>query len=212
MIIPLHEEIFHLAESEDSIVLEKLLAPPFDILIRLHNKWEFQTMMKRFGFDVPEAHLCRNVEDVRNLDLSREWAVKPVYGRASSKVHHLKPGKPFTEDIAMSTTTIITLLRSGCQASDIAAMVLFGMVEPKRRASIQSWTRLTVARPSTSSSNTMIESTNTLRSSLLSFQRWPRSWPLTSSKLVTDWWLWNVIPGRPVVSTYGAIHLPSHGL
>lgn len=102
LIIPVHEEIFYLAECGDEEILKRLLAPPWEVLVRLHNKWEFSKMMRRFGLDVPEAHLCKSKEDIKNLDLSREWAVKPVFGRASGNVYHLKPGKDVPEDIDVS--------------------------------------------------------------------------------------------------------------
>ncbi|THC94569.1 hypothetical protein EYZ11_005968 [Aspergillus tanneri] len=51
-------------------------------------------MMRRFELDVPAAQLCRNMDDIRKLDRSKEWAVKPVFGRANTNVHHLRPGEP----------------------------------------------------------------------------------------------------------------------
>ncbi|KAG4425335.1 hypothetical protein IFR04_001485 [Cadophora malorum] len=89
LIIPLHEEIFHLASCGDKEILDRLFAPKFDILYRLHNKWTFSALMLELGFDVPEAHLCRSSDDVRALDRSKEWAVKPILGRGSTGVHHL---------------------------------------------------------------------------------------------------------------------------
>jgi len=58
IVIPLHEEIFFLAECDEKTILDKMFAPPWSILVRLHNKWEFMNMMRRFDLDVPEAHLC----------------------------------------------------------------------------------------------------------------------------------------------------------
>jgi len=89
LIIPLHEEIFHLASCGDKEILERLFAPKFDILYRLYNKWTFSALMLELGFDVPEAHLCKSLEDIRALDKSKEWAVKPILGRGSAGVHHL---------------------------------------------------------------------------------------------------------------------------
>jgi hypothetical protein len=89
LIIPLHEEIFYLASCKDKEILDRLFAPKFDILYRLHNKWTFSALMLELGFDVPEAHLCKSSDDVRALDKSKEWAVKPILGRGSTGVHHL---------------------------------------------------------------------------------------------------------------------------
>ncbi len=99
LVVPMHEEILFLAQCDEQDIKSRLLAPPFGLLVRLHNKWEFTKLMTRIGLDMPEAHLCRSIEDVRNLDLSREWALKPVYGRASTNVYHLKPGEPIPEDL-----------------------------------------------------------------------------------------------------------------
>lgn len=89
LIIPLHEEILHLASCGDKEILDRLFAPKFEILYRLHNKWTFSALMLKLGFDVPEAHLCKSLGDVRALDRSKEWAVKPILGRGSTGVHHL---------------------------------------------------------------------------------------------------------------------------
>ncbi len=89
LIIPLHEEIFYLASCGDAEILDRLFAPKFDILYRLHNKWTFNALMLELGFDVPEAHLCKTLDDIRALDKSKEWAVKPILGRGSTGVHHL---------------------------------------------------------------------------------------------------------------------------
>lgn len=98
LIIPLHEEIFFLAECDDPDIQKRLFAPPFEILMRLHNKWEFSKWLTQIGIDTPKAWLCRNMDDVRKLDATKEYALKPVFGRASSKVYHLKPGQPPPED------------------------------------------------------------------------------------------------------------------
>ncbi|RHZ55343.1 hypothetical protein CDV55_102000 [Aspergillus turcosus] len=92
-IIPIHEEGFCLAESKDPEILQKLYAPPWEVLIRLHSKWEYAKMARGIGLGVPEFHLCSSMDDVRRLDPLKEWAVKPVFGRANTNVHHLRPGK-----------------------------------------------------------------------------------------------------------------------
>lgn len=101
LIIPLHEEILYLAECGDREVLDRLFAPPIDALLRLHNKWTFTQFLKRVGLDYPQSTLCRSMDDIRELDRTKEWAVKPVFGRAATKVYHLKPDEPLPEvDIA----------------------------------------------------------------------------------------------------------------
>lgn len=93
IIVPLHEEIFYLAECQDRQITDRLFTAPFRDLYRLHNKWEYSRLLKSLDLDQPEAHLCANVEDVKKLDHSRDWALKPVLGRGSTGVHHLKSGR-----------------------------------------------------------------------------------------------------------------------
>ncbi|KAK5128768.1 hypothetical protein LTR85_000101 [Meristemomyces frigidus] len=96
-IIPVHEEVFFLAECGEREILDRLFAPPFELLVRMHNKWEFTKMMTRLKLDVPEAHLCKNYEDAEKLAVDKYehgLALKPCFGRASTGVHHLKPGEP----------------------------------------------------------------------------------------------------------------------
>lgn len=102
LVIPMHEEIFYLAGCREEEILRRLLAPPFATLIMLHNKWEFSHFLLRIGLDTPAASLCRSIEDVRALDCTKELALKPVFGRGSSNVHHLVPGKPQPENIPVS--------------------------------------------------------------------------------------------------------------
>ncbi|KAF3915377.1 hypothetical protein AA313_de0206765 [Arthrobotrys entomopaga] len=100
LIIPMHEEIIHLAGSDDPEILKRLLSLPKPILLRLHNKWEFSQWMEKIGLGVPKHYLCETLDDVRNLpDLDKtEYALKPIFGRASQSVFHLKPGKELPLD------------------------------------------------------------------------------------------------------------------
>lgn len=96
LVIPIHEEIFYLAwaAESDHELRSKLFAPSFKTLIRMHNKWEFARFLTSIGLDAPESRLCKSYEDVQDLDNGKEWALKPVFGRASLNVFHLCPGKP----------------------------------------------------------------------------------------------------------------------
>lgn len=95
MIIPIHEEIFYLAESYDKEITERLFAPSFSTLYELHNKWEFHRTLNRCRLDTADTHLCTTRGDIDRLDRSLEWALKPALGRASAGVHHLRPGQEF---------------------------------------------------------------------------------------------------------------------
>ncbi|KAF2171917.1 hypothetical protein M409DRAFT_63457 [Zasmidium cellare ATCC 36951] len=105
MVIPIHEEIFHLAGSKEPQILSRLFAPPFDLLVRLHHKFEFSRLMREVGLDVPESYLCKDMHDVMNLPVDKYphgMALKPCFGRASSGVYHLRPGEPIPDDIDIS--------------------------------------------------------------------------------------------------------------
>ncbi len=93
LIIPMHEEIIYLTECNEPEITKRLFAPSFLETYSLHNKWEFSEMLGRIGLDRPEAHFCRSIEDVKKLDMTREWALKPTLGRSATGVHHLKPGE-----------------------------------------------------------------------------------------------------------------------
>lgn len=102
MVIPIHEEIFHLASSREPEILSRLFAPPFELLVRLHHKFEFSRLMRGVGLDVPESYLCQNMHDVMSLPIEKYphgMALKPCFGRASSGVYHLRPGEPIPDDI-----------------------------------------------------------------------------------------------------------------
>lgn len=77
MVIPMHEEVFYLAQNpeiskydvlflrdlETHIILYTtrlinsriLFAQPFDQLLTLHNEWQFSEKMKSLGLDVPTS-------------------------------------------------------------------------------------------------------------------------------------------------------------
>lgn len=154
LIVPVHEEIFFLAECDEKVILDKLLAPPWHVLIRMHNKWEFARMMGRLDLGVPEAHLCTSKKDVRNLDQSRERAVKPVFGRASSNIYHLKPGKPIPEDIDVSQHNHY-IAQEWIKASDTVATACCDGASCERTACIRFLTPLTATLQSISNSTTM---------------------------------------------------------
>ncbi|EAU81578.2 carbamoylphosphate synthase large subunit [Coprinopsis cinerea okayama7 len=109
LVIPMHEEIFFLAEAAQTNeeLRRKLLAPDFRTLVTLHNKWQFSRFLSKLGLRVPTSRLCRTYECIQDLDQDKEWALKPVYGRAASNVFHLKPGKPLPgrEEIDVSEET-----------------------------------------------------------------------------------------------------------
>ncbi|KAJ3045770.1 hypothetical protein HDV00_007896 [Rhizophlyctis rosea] len=121
LIIPLHEEVFHIALQSKQYpeIINKLFAPPVEMLMSLHNKWSFSRLQKAFGLDCPETWLVATPSDIDNLDLSQELAFKPCFGRAKSNLHHHKPGQPIPESltngIAPATKYVAQLWHTGKQ-------------------------------------------------------------------------------------------------
>lgn len=107
LIIPVHEEVFFLAQCDDAVIKGKLFAPPFEVLLLLHNKWEFNQFLNRIGLASPKSTLCKSLSDVRDLLSSVEYdiALKPVFGRSASKVHHLHPGQVIPDGSNTDTDT-----------------------------------------------------------------------------------------------------------
>lgn len=102
-IIPMHEEEFYLAESRDPAILGKLFCPPWALLVCLHSKGHYARIARACGLDTPETYICKSMDDVRRLDtVNKEWALKPVFGRANTNVYHLKPGEPIPAGILVS--------------------------------------------------------------------------------------------------------------
>jgi hypothetical protein len=105
-VIPMHEEIFYLAESREPEIVNRLLAPPWEILLKLHNKFAFSQWLRSIGLSTPVAHLCRSRADVeRLLQEPGEWAVKPVFGRACCNVFHLRQGDEIPESCNVGEDT-----------------------------------------------------------------------------------------------------------
>jgi len=101
LVIPLHEEILYLAQVEE--LKPVIFAPNFHTLLALHNKWSFWQLTVAAGLTAPPSILCKSMEDFKQLDLAnKEYALKPVFGRALSGIHHHKPGHPLPNDLDVS--------------------------------------------------------------------------------------------------------------
>ena len=82
-------------------LLTRLLAPPFPTLIMLHNKYTWTLFLQLIGLDYPAFRLCKDKPSVLSLldgtspinpsNPSASIALKPVFGRACSDVHHIYP-------------------------------------------------------------------------------------------------------------------------
>ncbi|KAF8470640.1 hypothetical protein BDZ91DRAFT_637671, partial [Kalaharituber pfeilii] len=104
LVIPMHEEIFYLAEACWFALAQlrtRLLAPSFPTLIMLHNKHSFSEFLYLLKLDCPRYRHCLNktsiaalIDGTAPLDPAAPTssiALKPVFGRACSNVYHLTP-------------------------------------------------------------------------------------------------------------------------
>lgn len=100
MIVPVHEELLSLADSDEPEILSRLFAPSFKLLLRLHEKYSFTKYMHSLGLAVPTAWLCKSMDDVINLPTEKfpgGLALRPCLGEAAQDSYHLRSGEPLPE-------------------------------------------------------------------------------------------------------------------
>lgn len=87
-VVPTCEEVFYLARlwaARDMPV--RLLAPPIDILARVHNKYDFIRLCGDIGVPAPATTLLRSVADLDAFrSRSKDHVFKPVWSRFATHV------------------------------------------------------------------------------------------------------------------------------
>ncbi|CAK1354907.1 unnamed protein product [Cercospora beticola] len=102
IIVPIHEEVFCLAASDEPDIISRLFAPPLDLLVRLHDQYEFAKYAKQLGLLVPQSFLCESAADLEELplhDFPNGMALRPCFGRSYAGIRHVKPGDPIPKDL-----------------------------------------------------------------------------------------------------------------
>ncbi|KAF2209256.1 hypothetical protein CERZMDRAFT_47361 [Cercospora zeae-maydis SCOH1-5] len=105
MIVPIDEEVFCLAASDEFEILTRLFASSVDILVRLHDQYEFAEYAKQLGLLVPQSFLCESADDLTALSLDQfpnGIALRPCLGREHAGLRHLKPGETIPKDLDFS--------------------------------------------------------------------------------------------------------------
>lgn len=102
-VVPTCEEVFYLARLWPDIdTPARLLAPPADILARVHNKFDFITLCQKSGLPAPATTLLRNRADLDAFRATSNTCVfKPVWSRFAAQVH-LRPTPAQLDRIAPS--------------------------------------------------------------------------------------------------------------
>ena len=88
LVVPTCEEVFYLAAARDRRgVVMPLLAPPFYVLARVHNKADFAVLSRGHGADAPETTRLSNSTDVaRVAAMADDLVFKPAWSRFGSRV------------------------------------------------------------------------------------------------------------------------------
>lgn len=85
LVIPTCEEVFFLGRFKDQVACECLI-DDFEVLNRIHNKYDFTQTVNHPSVQAPETHLLQRDRDVsRFMDESEDWVFKPVYSRFASE-------------------------------------------------------------------------------------------------------------------------------
>jgi hypothetical protein len=87
LILPTCEEVFYLAAARDLFGYSlPLLAPPFDRLAEVHNKYRFCQISQGFGADAAETRLLTSSDGARTFRSPADWVFKPVWSRFGDRV------------------------------------------------------------------------------------------------------------------------------
>ncbi|MFS8047680.1 hypothetical protein [Rhizobium sp. BR 314] len=88
LVLPTCEEIFFLAAARDEIgAVIPLVAPPLQLLARVHDKYSFAMIAAGFGADPPKTTLLRNSSDLDACrSASKDLVFKPVWSRFAERV------------------------------------------------------------------------------------------------------------------------------
>jgi len=83
IIVPICEEVFHLAAPPLETVLQgRLFAPALALLRCLHDKHAFALACREWGLPAPETQLIEHPSDLASFaETSAEWVFKPPFSR-----------------------------------------------------------------------------------------------------------------------------------
>lgn len=92
MLIPTYEEVIYISKHLEKFPEScSVFSDSFEKLHYLHNKWLFYCRQKNHGIGSPETVLIRSQEDLNNLSISKSYALKACYSRASQSMLKVTP-------------------------------------------------------------------------------------------------------------------------
>lgn len=90
LLIPVYEEALYLAQHQERFPSHcQVFVSSFSLLKELHNKWLFNQKLQQMEFDYPKSFLIQTKEDLKQLDPSKNYALKASYSRAGLKIYKL---------------------------------------------------------------------------------------------------------------------------
>lgn len=99
LLIPTCEEVFYISRHKKLIEKHcRISCCEFDLISKLHHKYEFSKLTNNFAIKSPKGELIDNEEALNNID-DRNIVLKPAYSRFASKAL-IKPTKKEIQNIA----------------------------------------------------------------------------------------------------------------
>lgn len=97
LLVPTCEEIFHISIGKETIEQAtgcQVFCENIHKLWKLHNKWEFYKLAKKYGYALPPTNCVTSQEELKQVLAKKEEKVviKPVYSRFGSQVHFFDRG------------------------------------------------------------------------------------------------------------------------
>lgn len=95
LFIPLWEDIFLVSKNLDRFPsFCKVFSSHFSLLHRMHNKWDFVSLLNELGIDSLKTVHITNKRDLGQVDLPC-YALKACYSRASQNVYRITDKTPY---------------------------------------------------------------------------------------------------------------------
>ncbi|MFL5511404.1 MAG: hypothetical protein ACJ8CN_03065, partial [Gemmatimonadales bacterium] len=109
VVLPLQEEIFVLSFHKNRLSQpRKLLAPDFEVLMRMHDKANLPTLARSANVPTPATWLINPTDDINGIlsEMTFPIVIKPRYGfngrgiRIATKLNHLEEALKYIGSIA----------------------------------------------------------------------------------------------------------------
>lgn len=98
LLIPTCEEILYLSQGLDRFPAHcRVFAEPFDVLHPLHSKWLFQQEVTKAGLPAPATYVVETQEQLKALQSTGRYIIKPCYSRASQFLYRVEEGRPLPQ-------------------------------------------------------------------------------------------------------------------